>query len=63
MYAKISDVINRLEVLKEKHGDLIVCCAEIFGGGYGEIELSKLEDVVKHLPKHFPFPECVSITL
>lgn len=70
-YATITDVIKRLQELKDEHGDVVVCCAEIFGGGYGEIKLFDLEDVVQFVPESpSPFagrkeniPNCVSISL
>lgn len=70
-YAKISDVITKLQFLKEKHGDVVVCCAEVFGGGYGEIQLEQLNEVIHFLPqspscfggRKEDFPDRISISL
>ena len=34
----VSELIKTLQELQSKHGDLPVYCAEIFGGGFGEME-------------------------
>ena len=69
MSVKISDLIKRLELLKEIHGDLRVCAAEIDGGGWGEI--TDLNDAVwyrKESPKFWSnqpniIEECISIDI
>ena len=69
--AKISDAITRLRQIQEEHGDLPVFCAEIDGGGYGEIELKRLNEIVSFQPAIPPFwvsrkedyPERVDISL
>lgn len=70
-YAKISDVISRLQSLKKEHGDVVVCCAEMFGGGFAEIKLPQLEEVIWFSPQSpscfagrtKDFPDSVSISL
>lgn len=46
IYARISDVIARLQTLQKEHGDLVVCCAEIYGGGYGKIQIFDIDETI-----------------
>lgn len=68
MTVKISDVIKRLEELKELHGDIRVRAAEPEGGAWGEI--TNLDDSIWYCPEQPNYydktdiqKECISIII